>query len=59
MTVWGVGHGDWGTDPLLLQRGAVCAEYQLLRGRSEVCKACNGQVFVVEVGVVADDVVGL
>lgn len=47
------------THALLLEGGAVGAEDEFLRGRSEVGQACNGQVLVVEVGVVTEPVVGL
>lgn len=47
------------THALFLEGGAVGAEDKLLRGRGEVSQAGDGQVLVVEVGVVAEDLVGL
>jgi len=47
------------TYTLVLDRGAVSTEYQLLGGGCEVCQTGNGQVFVVEVGVFAKQFVGL
>jgi hypothetical protein len=54
--LWG-GKGD--TYALLLDSGAVTTEDKLLRGGCEVCETGDGQVLVVEVGVVAEDLVGL
>jgi hypothetical protein len=45
--------------PLLFESWAVSAQDELLRGGCEVCQTGNGQVLVVEVGVVAEDLVGL
>lgn len=38
---------------------AVCADNQLLCGGGEVGETANGEVFVVQAGVVVDSVVGL
>jgi hypothetical protein len=47
------------TYPLVLDGGAVAAQHQLLRRRRELGQSGNGQVLVVEVGVVVDLLVGL
>jgi hypothetical protein len=47
------------THSLFLDGGAVTAEDKLLGGCCEVWQAGNGQVLVVEVGVLAEDLVGL
>lgn len=52
-------HGGDVSHALLLDCGAVGAQDQLLGRRGEVGKACDGQVLVVEVGVVAESLVGL
>ena len=44
---------------LLLEGRAVAAKDELLGGRCEVRQTGNGQVLVVEVGVFAEDLVGL
>jgi hypothetical protein len=44
---------------LLLQGGAVCSENELLGGAREVRKTGDGEVLVVEVRVIAQDLVGL
>ena len=48
-----------GAYPLVLERGAVSTEDQLLRRRREFCETRDGQVLVVEVWVAADDIIGL
>lgn len=48
-----------GTHPLLLEGGAVCTEDQLLRSCRELCQTGNGQVLVIQIRVLAEEVVGL
>lgn len=48
-----------GTYALLFYGGAVGAEDQFLGCAGEVGETGDGEVFVVEVGVVAEDLVGL
>lgn len=47
------------THSLVLESGAVLAQDELLRRRRELCETGNGQVLVVEVGVLAEEVFGL
>lgn len=47
------------THTLLLDGGAVAAKHELLRGRGEVGKTCDGEVLVVEIRVVPETVIGL
>lgn len=44
---------------LFLDGGAVTTKHELLRGRRELGQAGNGQILVVEVGVIAQTLVGL
>lgn len=44
--------------PLLFDGRAVCTENESLSGGGKVCKSCNGQILVVEIGVVSQDMVG-
>src|SRR4051812_6459252 len=45
--------------PLFPDGWAVAAEHELLRGRSEFGETGDGEILMVEVGVVSDDVVSL
>jgi len=47
------------TYSVLFDGRAVRAQDQLLGCRRELCEASDGQIFVVEVGIVAQDLVGL
>ena len=51
--------GERAAYSLLLEGRAVAAKDELLGGRCEVRQTGNGQVLVVEVGVFAEDLVGL
>ena len=51
--------GKWETYALLFYSRAVGAEDESLRGAGEVGEAGDGEVFVVEVRVFAEDLVGL
>lgn len=44
---------------LLLDGGAVPSQDELLRGRRKVCQTGDWQILVVQVGVIAESVVGL
>lgn len=48
-----------GTYALLFDGGAVGADDQLLGGAGEVGETCDGKVFMVEVRIIAEDLVGL
>jgi hypothetical protein len=52
---------EWGgaAHSLFLDGGAVTTKDELLRRRCEVSQAGNGQILVVEVRVLAEDLVGL
>lgn len=55
----GAGDGLEGDDALFGDDGGVFAEDEFLGGRGEVGEAGDGEVFVVEVGVFAEEFVGL
>lgn len=46
-------------DSLLTNGCTIGTDYELLSGRGEIWKTLDGKVFMVEVGVVADRLVGL
>jgi hypothetical protein len=48
-----------GDSAVLLESWRVSAEDQLLRGGSEVCETSDGEVFVVKVGVLTKEIIGL
>lgn len=50
---------ECGTYTAFFYGGGVGAQDELLSGGSEFSKTSNGQVFVVEIGILTDDVVGL
>ena len=41
------------------ERGGVCSQDQLRSGRGELCEASDREIFVIQRGIVAQDVVGL
>lgn len=53
------GDGLEGDDPLVLDRRRILAQDQLLRSLSEVDQATDWKVFVVEIGVITEELVGL
>ena len=55
----GAGNGLQRNCTLLLDGGRVCAEDELLRGTGEFGKTGDGKVFVVQVGVVTEEFIGL
>lgn len=55
----GAGDGLECGDAVVLDGGGVVADEELLGGAGVVCEAFDGEVFVVEAGVVADEVIGL
>ena len=50
---------DRGTYSLFANCRAVCADDQLLGCGGELCETTDGEVFVVEGGIVVDGVIGL
>ena len=47
-----------GPYPFLFDGRAICTEDESLRGGGKVCEACNRQIFVIEIGVFSQGVVG-
>lgn len=45
--------------PLFFDGRAICTDHELLRRRSEVGETGNGEIFVIEVGIFAQDFIRL
>ena len=50
---------DCQTYSILFDSGTVCAQDELLSSRSKLYQACDGQVFMIEVWVFAQDLICL
>jgi hypothetical protein len=51
--------GSWSPYPLVLDGGAVLAKDELLRSGRELWETGDGKILMVEIGVFAEDIVGL